>query len=102
MRKCVSAFPSSASHASIKARERRTGCPSVENIARGRKKTVAGWIEAKIKDVLSHALEMEMRRLEADLAMVRGGGSLVSGDALESAAAALDHARALVNEAKGP
>lgn len=75
---------------------------TVENIARGRKKTVAGWIEAKIRDAAINALESEMRRLECELAVVRGGCSLVSGDALESAAAALDHARALVNEAKGP
>jgi hypothetical protein len=73
---------------------------TVENIARGRKKSVAGWIEAKIKDAAINALEQEMRRLECELAMVRGGGG-VSGDALASAAAALDRARELVNEAKG-
>jgi hypothetical protein len=74
---------------------------TVENIARGRKKSVAGWIEAKIKDAAINALEQEMRRLECELAMVRGGGGGVSGDALASAAAALDRARELVNEAKG-
>lgn len=76
---------------------------TVENIARGRKNTVAGWIEAKIRDAAINALESEMRRLEADLAMVRGGGSLVSDDAMASAAAAaaVDRARELLNEAKG-
>lgn len=74
---------------------------TLENIARGRKKSVAGWIEQKIKDAFSNALQSEIRRLEAELELVRARDGGIRDDALASADAALARARELVNEAKG-
>lgn len=73
---------------------------TVENIARGRKKSVAGWIENKIKRAVAHAIEQEMRALEAELALVRASGIELRDDEMAAAQAAVDQARAILRRAK--
>lgn len=74
---------------------------TIENIARGRKKSVTGWVEAKIKEVVAYAIQQEMRALEAELALVRASGIELHDDEVAAVDAALAQARAIVAKTKG-
>jgi hypothetical protein len=73
---------------------------SVASASASSLKSVAGWIENKIKRAVAHAIEQEMRALEAELALVRASGVELRDDEMAAAQAAVDQARAILRRAK--